>query len=428
MKNLENKKIFIYSLGCKVNQYESDAMLEKLLSAGCVRGTENDADICIINTCSVTNMADRKSRQMISRMRKENPDALICATGCYVQASASDLLQTGLCDFIMGNNRKKDVVRLISEFLDKKSVSDNIIDINKDPEFENLKVDMPETHTRAYIKIQDGCNSFCSYCIIPYVRGRIRNKSMEDIYEEVSNYAKNGVKEIVLTGINISSYGDIGKYDLADVITKIASVEGIERIRLGSLEPRVITDEFLRRITKIDKVCPHFHLSLQSANDKTLKNMNRKYTVDDIVRITNALRKAYKDPALTADIIVGFPGETDEDFEITRKNLEILNLYEMHVFKFSRRKGTVADGMKDQIAENIKSVRSDILIKMRNENKKNFEDLFKGDELNVLVEEIIEKNNRYYYRGHTERYMDILIPCESTPDKGKINSFIKYIY
>ncbi len=428
MKLLEGKKIFIYTLGCKVNQYESDAMLEKLIDAGAIKGTENDADICIVNTCSVTNMADRKSRQILSRMRKQCPDAIIIATGCYVQACSSELLENNLCHVIMGNNRKKDVVRIISEFLSERVTNDNIIDINKDSEFEDLKVNMPETHTRAYIKIQDGCNSFCSYCIIPFLRGRIRNKPIDEIYDEVANYAKNGVKEVVLTGINISSYGDIGEYDLADVICRISSVEGIERIRLGSLEPRVITDEFLERISAIPKVCPHFHLSLQSVCDKTLKNMNRKYTVDDIKRICTALRKAYKFPALTADIIVGFPGETDEDFEITRANLEELNLYEMHVFKFSRRKGTVADGMKDQIPETVKSERSDILIKMRDENMKNFNDLFKGDNINVLIEEVVEKNGLSYYRGHTERYMDVLIPIEGDADMSKINTIISTEY
>lgn len=428
MKLLEGKKIYIYTLGCKVNQYESDAMLEKLLAAGAIKGTEDDADICIVNTCSVTNMADRKSRQILSRMRKQCPDALLIATGCYVQACSSELLENQLCHIIMGNNRKKDVVRIISEFLSERITTDNIIDINKDSEFEDLKVNMPETHTRAYIKIQDGCNSFCSYCIIPFLRGRIRNKPIDEIYDEVANYANNGVKEVVLTGINISSYGDIGEYDLADVICRISSVDGIERIRLGSLEPRVITDEFLERISSLPKVCPHFHLSLQSVCDKTLKNMNRKYTVDDIKRICTALRKTYKFPALTADIIVGFPGETDEDFEVTRANLEELNLYEMHVFKFSRRKGTVADGMKDQVPETEKSKRSDVLLKMRDENMKNYNDLFKGDTISVLVEEIVEKNGKAYYRGHTERYMDVLIPIQGEADPTKINTIIQTEY
>ncbi len=443
---LINKKIFILTLGCKVNQYESDAMLEALLSAGAVSGNENDADICIVNTCSVTNMADRKSRQMLSRMKKENPGALIVATGCYVQAleeskrrleknpGASSGRSTGkeasaiTADLIIGNNRKRDIVRILTEYLSGEAVQDTVVDIAHDPEFEDLKLRMPLTHTRSYIKIQDGCNSFCSYCIIPFVRGRIRNKSLCDIVREAEILAENGVRELVLTGINLSSYGDIGTDTLIDVIEAVHSIPGILRIRLSSLEPRVITDEFMQRLSRLPKLCPHFHLSLQSCCDSVLKRMNRKYTVDDINAIVKRIRGVYDRPALTADIITGFPGETDEEFEITLKNLEQLQLYEMHVFKYSRRKGTVADTMPGQIPEPVKNLRSEKLISLGKEMKKNFEASFSKDTLNVLIEEIVDTPAGKCYRGHTERYLLVDIPVESigdsSPDMGRINTII----
>ena len=434
---ISNKKVHILTLGCKVNQYESDAMLEALLSAGAVNGSENDADICIVNTCSVTNMADRKSRQMLSRMKKENPDAVIVATGCYVQAVEgpdsrnSNKSSAGIsADIIVGNNRKRDIVRILSEYLSGSEVRDSVIDIAKDPEFEDLKLRMPLTHTRSYIKIQDGCNSFCSYCIIPYVRGRIRNKALTDIVREAEILAENGVRELVLTGINLSSYGDIGNDALIDVIEAVHSIPGILRIRLSSLEPRVITDDFMQRISRLDKVCPHFHLSLQSGCDSVLKRMNRKYNTDDIKLIAKRIRSCYDRPALTADIIVGFPGETDEEFSITYENLKQLKLYEMHVFKYSRRKGTVADRMPDQIPEQIKAERSEKLISLGNEMKRGFEESFSGDSLAVLVEEIVETPSGPCYRGHTERYLLTDIPVtaigDGTPDQSIINTIITF--
>ena len=277
--NLLNKKVYILTLGCKVNQYESDAILQSLINAGCKRAGDGEAaDIYIINTCSVTNIADRKSRQMIHRMRKQNPFAIIVATGCYVQATGDELVNNGTVDLIIGNNRKKDAVRIISEYIEKGSTNDNYIDINTDPEFENMSIVMPEGHTRAYIKIQDGCNNFCTYCIIPYIRGRIRSRRLSDILEEATTLAENGIKEVVLTGINVSSYIDKAA-TLSDVIREVSEIPGIKRIRMSSVEPRVITDEFLEAVSQISSFCPHFHLSLQSACNNTLKAMNRRYTI-----------------------------------------------------------------------------------------------------------------------------------------------------
>ena len=457
--NLKGKTVSIYTLGCKVNQYESDAMYEKLAQYGCLpvhvseevpssdsnnttAGSDyfsnkadisgNSIDICIINTCSVTNMADKKSRQIISRMRRMNPGAVIVATGCYVQASADDIVKQGVVDLIIGNNRKHDCARIISEFIGHEAVSDNLIDVNKCPDYDDLKLSMPEGHTRAYIKIQDGCNSFCTYCIIPYVRGRIKSRSLIDILSEIETIVTNGVKEIVLTGINLSSYDDDNTgATLKDVICRISEIPGLERIRLGSLEPRVITEEFLDSVSKLPNFCPHFHLSLQSACNETLKRMNRKYTIEEFIEVCNRIRRYFDRPALTTDVIVGFPGETDEDFEITFENLKKINFYEMHVFKYSRRKGTVADKMADQIPEQVKNIRSEKLLSLTASNKADFEERFKGEPLNVLIEEKIIDNGNTYFRGHTERYMLVDIPEEYINEKypeikNPINHIISY--
>ena len=422
---LYGKKVLIYTLGCKVNQYESDAMLEALLEAGCVRCEEDDiADICITNTCSVTNMADRKSRQMINRMRKQNPDAIIAATGCYVQIAGAELFDKGLIDFVIGNNRKKDIVRLLEEYISTGTVSDNYIDVNKDPEFENLSIEKPETHTRAYVKIQDGCNEFCTYCIIPYARGRIKSKKLIDITAEVDTLAQNGTKEIILTGINVSAYEDCG-LGLKDVIKRLSKIKGIERIRLSSMDPRIVTKDFLETVSKLPNFCPHFHLSLQSACNNTLKRMNRKYTIEEYKAACELIRNYFDRPAITTDIIVGFPGETDEDFEDTYKNLVDLNLYEMHVFKYSRRKGTVADKMPDQIDEQIKTARSDRLLELTAQQKKSFEESFDSETDEVLVEEIVEIDNKKYLRGHTMRYILVDIPAPDNADKY-INTIVKW--
>ncbi|MEE3398525.1 MAG: tRNA (N(6)-L-threonylcarbamoyladenosine(37)-C(2))-methylthiotransferase MtaB, partial [Eubacterium sp.] len=421
---LKNKRVYIHTLGCKVNQYESDAMMQSLIDEGCVRGSlEEGADIYIINTCSVTNIADRKSRQMIHRMRKLSPNSIIAATGCYVQATGNELVDNGTCDLIIGNNRKKDTARILSEYIVNKSTTDNYIDINADPDFENLSIAFPENHTRAYIKIQDGCNNFCTYCIIPYVRGRIRSRKLSNIIEEAALLADNGVKELVLTGINVSSYrddsyeaddpSDKDHYDLADVISEVAKIDGIERIRMSSVEPRVITDRFLDVVVNTPKFCPHFHLSLQSASNNTLKAMNRHYTIEEYMDTGERLRSVYDRPAITTDVIVGFPGETEQDFEDTFNNLSKLSLYEIHTFKYSRRKGTVADKMPNQVEEQIKNKRSEKILSLTAAQKKSYEDSFKNEKDTILIEEIIEKDGIKYYRGHTTRYILVDVPVTS---------------
>lgn len=437
---LKNKRVYIHTLGCKVNQYESDAMMQSLIDEGCVRGSlEEGADIYIINTCSVTNIADRKSRQMIHRMRKLSPNSIIAATGCYVQATGNELVDNGTCDLIIGNNRKKDTARILSEYIVNKSTTDNYIDINADPDFENLSIAFPENHTRAYIKIQDGCNNFCTYCIIPYVRGRIRSRKLSNIIEEAVLLADNGVKELVLTGINVSSYrddsyeaddtSDKDHYDLADVISEVAKIDGIKRIRMSSVEPRVITDRFLNVVVNTPKFCPHFHLSLQSASNNTLKAMNRHYTIEEYMDTVERLRSVYDRPAITTDVIVGFPGETEEDFEDTFNNLSKLSLYEIHTFKYSRRKGTVADKMPNQVEEQIKNKRSEKILSLTAAQKKSYEDSFKNEKDNILIEEIIEKDGIKYYRGHTTRYILVDVPVTSvsseSDEKKLINTLLE---
>ncbi len=432
---LKNKRVYIHTLGCKVNQYESDAMMQSLIDEGCVRGSlEEGADIYIINTCSVTNIADRKSRQMIHRMRKLSPNSIIAATGCYVQATGNELVDNGTCDLIIGNNRKKDTARILSEYIVNKSTTDNYIDINADPDFENLSIAFPENHTRAYIKIQDGCNNFCTYCIIPYVRGRIRSRKLSNIIEEATILADNGVKELVLTGINVSSYrddsyeaddtSDKDHYDLADVISEVAKIDGIERIRMSSVEPRVITDRFLDVVVNTPKFCPHFHLSLQSASNNTLKAMNRHYTIEEYMDTVERLRSVYDRPAITTDVIVGFPGETEEDFEDTFNNLSKLSLYEIHTFKYSRRKGTVADKMPNQVEEQIKNERSEKILSLTAAQKKSYEDSFKNEKDTILIEEIIEKDGIKYYRGHTTRYILVDVPVTSVSSESDENKLI----
>ena len=432
---LKNKRVYIHTLGCKVNQYESDAMMQSLIDEGCVRGSlEEGADIYIINTCSVTNIADRKSRQMIHRMRKLSPNSIIAATGCYVQATGNELVDNGTCDLIIGNNRKKDTARILSEYIVNKSTTDNYIDINADPDFENLSITFPENHTRAYIKIQDGCNNFCTYCIIPYVRGRIRSRKLSNIIEEAALLADNGVKELVLTGINVSSYrddsyeaddtSDKDHYDLADVISEVAKIDGIERIRMSSVEPRVITDRFLDVVVNTPKFCPHFHLSLQSASNNTLKAMNRHYTIEEYMDTVERLRSVYDRPAITTDVIVGFPGETEEDFEDTFNNLSKLSLYEIHTFKYSRRKGTVADKMPNQVKEQIKNERSEKILSLTAAQKKSYEDSFKNEKDTILIEEIIEKDGIRYYRGHTTRYILVDVPVTSVSSESDENKLI----
>lgn len=405
------------TLGCKVNSYETDAMEQLFLKSGYdIVDFNSKADVYIVNTCSVTNMADRKSRQMLHKAKKNNSKAVVVAVGCYVQAAPEEIIQDKAIDLIIGNNKKKDIVNIVEEHISK-----SIIDINDtkgNVEYEELEINKTQENTRAYIKIQDGCNQFCSYCIIPYVRGRIRSRQLDSIMQEVHSLADNGYKEVVLTGIHISSYGldfekekiNGFKYEyLLEIIEEIAKVEGIERIRLGSLEPRIITEEFVEKLSKIDKVCPHFHLSLQSGCDETLKRMNRKYTSEQFMNSCNILRKYYENPSLTTDVIVGFAGETDEEFDITYDFLSKVKFSQMHVFKYSIRKGTVAEKLPNQVSDDIKNKRSKMLIEMSEKNHCEYMDLFKNSKQLVLFEEKTLINDKEYYIGHNERYIKVAL-------------------
>ena len=407
MKQEKNQlRVGIYTLGCKVNQYESDGILDELENDGFKIVDFNDlADIYIINTCSVTNKAERKSRQIISRARKNNPNAIVIVAGCYVQSEKENIKEKLNIDIIVGNNRKKDIVRLIKDYMEDNIIKDNLIDINNTDEFENMKLLVPHGHTRAYVKIQDGCNNFCSYCIIPYTRGRARSRDKEKILDEIINLSDNNIKEIVLTGINLSSFENENDYFLIDIINDISKISGIKRIRLGSLEPRIITDEFLESLRTNEKFCPHFHLSLQSGCNETLKRMNRKYTIEDYFEKCCKIRKYFSDPAITTDIIVGFPGETKEEFEITKNNLIKLKLYEMHIFKYSIRSHTLAAKMENKISEEEKEKRSRELIEIAEKNKIEFEKLFLNKEVEILVEKVFKQEDEIFISVHTKRYI-----------------------
>ncbi len=416
------KRAAFLTLGCKVNQYETDAMVELLENAGYeIVSFQEDADFYIINTCSVTNMAERKSRQMIHRAKKKHPKSTIVAAGCYVQTAAEELRQEYGVDLLVGNNKKKDIVSILEEYTTDREKKENIIDIAKTKEYEELHIKKTMEHTRVYVKIQDGCNQFCSYCLIPYTRGRVRSREKAEILDEVSNLAKNGYREIVLTGIHISSYGqDLENDNLESLLVELHKIEGIERIRLGSLEPRIITEKFVKTISSLDKICPHFHLSLQSGCDATLKRMNRKYTTAEYEMACNLLREYYDRPALTTDVIVGFPGETDEEFEQTVQFLERIHLYEMHVFPYSQRRGTRAEKMDNQVAPSVKHERSKVLLEMTARQKEEYEKSFFGEEEIVLVEEKIAQNNEEYFTGHTKRYLKLSILSHKNIEKQMI--------
>jgi len=410
------KKIAIHNLGCKVNSYEAAAMEQMLIQAGYeIVAFDGDipADIYIINTCSVTNVADRKSRQMLHKAKKLNPNAIIVAAGCYVNANVDKAIEDCAVDIVLGNNRKHNIVEVLSSYFENEKHNKDVADMCIPQKYENLHIEKIADHTRAYIKIQDGCNQFCSYCIIPYTRGRIRSRSMQDIYSEVLNLVGNGVKEIVLTGIHLSSYGIDNNKSLLEVIILLSGIEGLERIRLGSLEPRIITDEFVSEISKIDKVCPHFHLSLQSGCDTTLKRMNRKYTADEYFEKCCILRKYYENPAITTDVIVGFPNETEEEFLKTKDFIQKIGFYEMHIFKFSRRKGTVADQMTGQIDEKVKTVRSNILINLGHKMSDKYCLNFIGRQKKVLIEEFIDLDGEKYAVGYTDNYIRTYILCSN---------------
>lgn len=446
------KTVAFHTLGCKVNTYETEAMQQLMEAAGysCVEFGER-ADVYIINTCSVTNIADRKSRQMLHRARKMNEDAIVVAVGCYVESAKDKIDEDLSIDIIVGNNNKNEIVNIINEYLQNKKENKFIIDINKEIEYEEFSISKINDHTRAFIKVQDGCNQFCSYCIIPFTRGRVRSRKMENILDEVKNLASYGYKEIVLTGIHLSSYGVdfldesynkrmekltqteesdeefVNKNELLCLIENIADIAGIERIRIGSLEPRIIKENFIKRLSVIDKFCPHFHLSLQSGCDKTLKNMNRKYTAYEFYEGVELIRKYFNSPAITTDIIVGFPGESESDFEESRKFIEKVKFYETHIFPYSIREGTKAAKMS-QIDGNEKVKRANILNEININNQKEFRDLRLGKEDEMLCEELLIKDGIEYFTGYTKEYVKVAFLNRGfkTNDiiKGKIVDFL----
>ncbi len=405
------KKVALHNLGCKVNAYETDAMQEMLENHGYeIVPFREGADIYIVNTCTVTNMADRKSRQMLHRAKKMNPNAIVVATGCYVQAQEGTETIDESIDVIIGNNRKKDLIRILEEQIQK-----TVIDINHTKEYEEMQISKTAEHTRAYIKVQDGCNQFCTYCIIPYARGRVRSRAKEDVVREVKELAKNGYKEVVLTGIHLSSYGvDLENESLLSLILAVHEVDGIQRIRLGSLEPRIVSEEFAGTLAGLSKICPHFHLSLQSGCDETLRRMNRRYTTEEYYEKCQLLRKYFQNPALTTDIIVGFPGETEEEFETSKTFVERVGFYETHIFKYSKRKGTKAAVMENQVPEPIKTLRSNELLRIHDARKAEYESTFVGTEVEVLMEESIQKDGKCYQVGHTKEYVKVAVQTEES--------------
>lgn len=410
------KKAALHNLGCKVNAYETEAMQEMLEKAGYeIVPFKEGADVYVINTCTVTNIADRKSRQMLHRARKMNPDAVVVAAGCYVQAQDGKG-QDPCIDIVLGNNHKKDLVRILDEYAAKRASAAEIEDISRTREYESLHLTKPGDHTRAYIKVQDGCNQFCTYCIIPYARGRVRSRVMEDVLREVRELAEGGYKEVVLTGIHLSSYGiDFDRErHLLELIRAVHEVDGIERIRLGSLEPGIITEEFARELSRIPEICPHFHLSLQSGCDATLKRMNRRYTSAEYAEKCRILRKYFDDPALTTDVIVGFPGETEEEFRASYDFVDSIDFYETHIFKYSRRNGTKAAVMPDQVSEQVKAERSAAMIGLGERKRAAYEKQYVGREVEVLVEEDAVMDGRCVQVGHTKEYIKVAL--ESNED------------
>lgn len=412
------RTVAFHNLGCKVNSYEMDAMLQDLRRHGYeIVSFEEKADIYIVNTCTVTNIADRKSRQMLHKAKKTNPEAIVVAVGCYVQSDTEGVRADAAVDLMIGNNKKKDLVAILENYMDGIE-EESVIDINHTNEYEEMRLTGTEEHTRAYIKIQDGCNQFCSYCMIPYARGRVRSRRKEDILEEIRGLVQAGYQEFVLTGIHISSYGvDFKKEGMAEdnlltLIQAIDKLAGVKRLRLGSLEPRIITEEFAKGIGELEHICPHFHLSLQSGCEETLKRMNRHYTPEQFYAGVELLRKTFEHPAITTDVIVGFPGETEEEFETTRAFLEKVGFYEMHIFKYSKRKGTRAAVMENQIPEPVKTVRSNVLLEMEARDSAAFREYYLDKEVEVLFEEKKEINGQGYWIGHTKEYVKVAIPAE----------------
>ena len=419
------KKAALHNLGCKVNAYELEAMQQMLEEADYeIVPFAPGADVYVINTCTVTNIADRKSRQMLHKAKKMNPDAVVVACGCYVQAAGEELQKDDAIDIVIGNNKKQNLLEILeNHWKNNQDMDVNIIDINHTKEYEELKITKTAEHTRAYMKIQDGCNQFCTYCIIPFARGRVRSRQVEDVLQELHTLAAAGYQEVVLTGIHLSSYGTdfdgcqkSEEYpygtELITLIEAIENIDGIERVRLGSLEPGIVTEAFVKRLSVCEKICPHFHLSMQSGCDETLKRMNRRYDTAKFAERCGILRKYFPDVALTTDIIVGFPGETEEEFQKTKEYVEQIHFFETHIFKYSRRKGTKAAVMADQVSDDLKTKRSQILIELGTKHQKEYADHFLNQEVEVLFEEQVEENGISYWQGHTRHYVRALVQSE----------------
>lgn len=443
------KNVALHNLGCKVNSYEIDVMQQILQEKGySIVPFDTVADIYIVNTCTVTNIADRKSRQMLHRAKQKNPNAIVVAVGCYVQTGKEDVEKDECIDLAIGNNRKKDIATILKEFLAERDKSceehpvhdptlhdTTVIDINHTDEYEEMTLQRTAEHTRAYIKIQDGCNQFCSYCVIPFARGRVRSRREEDVLAEIKGIVAAGYREIVLTGIHISSYGiDFedkkvynGESRLIDLVEKIHDIEGLDRIRLGSLEPRVVTEEVAKRLAALPKICPHFHLSLQSGCDETLKRMNRHYTAEEYFQSVENLRKVFEHPAITTDVIVGFPGETEEEFSVTKDFLEKVSFFEMHIFKYSKRAGTRAAVMPDQVQDSLKSLRSNELLEMESRQSKEYRSYYIGKPVQVLLEEVKEIAGRRYFIGHTENYVKVAVDLEDNGDNLGANQMLEVV-
>ncbi len=417
----KNRTAALHNLGCKVNAYETEAMQQMLEEAGYeIVDFSQPADVYVINTCSVTNMADRKSRQMIHRARKQNPDAAVVAAGCYVQTAGEKIKQDLSIDLLIGNNKKTELLPMLERFFAEHTHTVDVININDGVSgYEEMHLARTGEHTRAFLKVQDGCNQFCSYCIIPYARGRVRSRDPQNVYEETRTLAQNGYHEIVLTGIHLSSYGVGESFGLLELIRMVHDIPGIERIRLGSLEPRIITEEFVAQLCALPKVCPHFHLSLQSGCDATLQRMNRKYTTEEYAHSCELLRRAYGHPAITTDVIVGFPGETEEEFAQTEQFLQQIRFYEMHVFQYSKRHGTRAERMPNQVPEPVKKERSARLLALEAAQSKEYRDYYIGKQQTVLFEEAVELDGARYMVGFTPEYVRVakkLLPEECEAD------------
>ena len=424
------KKVALHNLGCKVNAYELEAMQEMLEKAGYkIVPFAPGADVYIINTCTVTNIADRKSRQMLHKARKMNPEAIVIAAGCYVQAQKNMENIDDAIDIVLGNNRKQDLLFVLENYKKGSGQEKDLISLDKPVEYEELQLSSTGEHTRAYLKVQDGCNQFCSYCIIPYVRGRVRSRRKEEVLEEVLRLTKNGYQEFVLTGIHLSSYGVDCEDNLLELIKAVHEIEGVKRIRLGSLEPRIITEEFAQALGNMPKICPHFHLSLQSGCDATLMRMNRKYSAEEYLEGCRLLRKYFKNPALTTDVIVGFPQESEEEFEQSYKMIESVEFYETHIFKYSRRQGTRAAEMEGQVDEAVKTERSHKLIQLGKEKKQKYMKSFLGQQVEILFEETAKIQGEEYWIGYTKEYLKVAAKSKENLENrivlGKVERFIE---